>query len=312
MRIMRTNPRSGLSAAVHAALIFATCIAGACAAANAQQPPKGGVFARDNLVAWCIVPFDAAKRGPAERAEMLQRLGIKMLAYDWREKDIPTFDQEADELAKRGIELQAFWLSSGLNPESDRNVAAVLDFLRRRKIRTQIWYFVSAAKDLAPMSQEQKIDAVARAVGYLAREAAKFGASVGIYNHGGWTGEPENQIEVIRKLGLKNVGIVYNFHHGREHMARFPEMFVRMKPYLYCVNLNGMKEGGPMILPIGEGDRESEMLRVIRRTNYTGPIGILNHREAVDAEAGLKQNMDGLKRLLTEMGDHAAAKTYGR
>ena len=30
---------------------------------------KGGtmersVFARDNLVAWCIVPFDAKKRGP--------------------------------------------------------------------------------------------------------------------------------------------------------------------------------------------------------------------------------------------------------
>ena len=26
-------------------------------------------FARDNLAAWCIVPFDAAKRTPAERAE---------------------------------------------------------------------------------------------------------------------------------------------------------------------------------------------------------------------------------------------------
>jgi hypothetical protein len=33
-----------------------------------QEPtPRENLFARDNLVAWCIVPFDAKKRGPAER-----------------------------------------------------------------------------------------------------------------------------------------------------------------------------------------------------------------------------------------------------
>ena len=31
------------------------------------------LWARDNLVAWCIVPFDAKKRGPAERAEQAGR-----------------------------------------------------------------------------------------------------------------------------------------------------------------------------------------------------------------------------------------------
>ena len=34
------------------------------------------LFAQDNLMAWCIVPFDAKKRGPEERAEMLAKLGI--------------------------------------------------------------------------------------------------------------------------------------------------------------------------------------------------------------------------------------------
>ena len=37
----------------------------------------GGLFASDNLVAWCIVPFDARKRSPAERAEMVRRLGLR-------------------------------------------------------------------------------------------------------------------------------------------------------------------------------------------------------------------------------------------
>ena len=55
--------------------------------ARAETPPD--VFARENLVAWCIVPFDAKKRGPEERSEMLERLGIKRLAYDYRAEHIP-------------------------------------------------------------------------------------------------------------------------------------------------------------------------------------------------------------------------------
>jgi sugar phosphate isomerase/epimerase len=276
----------------------------------AQRSPRGGIFARDNLVAWCIVPFDAKQRGPAERADMLARLGIRMLAYDWRAKDIPTFDQEFDELTRRKIKLQAFWLSSGLTPQRDANVAAVLDFLKRRSVKTELWYSVSTPKEFASLSQDQKIAAVAESVGYVAREARKLGCKVGIYNHGGWTGEPENQIEVIRRLGLDNVGIVYNFHHGREHMARFPDLFARMLPHLYAVNLNGMKDKGPMILPIGQGDREFEMIRTIRNSGYRGPIGILNHRTEVDAETGLRQNIDGLQKVLTELGDKPALATY--
>ena len=43
------------------------------------------LFARDNLVAWCIVPFDAAKRNSADRVQMLRELGLSRCAYDWRE-----------------------------------------------------------------------------------------------------------------------------------------------------------------------------------------------------------------------------------
>src|SRR5439155_11909566 len=35
------------------------------------------LLARSNLVAWCIVPFDARKRGPEDRAAMLEKLGFK-------------------------------------------------------------------------------------------------------------------------------------------------------------------------------------------------------------------------------------------
>ena len=48
----------------------------------------------ENLVAWCIVPFDAKNRSPAERAEMVKRLGLRRVAYDWRAKHVPTFEEE--------------------------------------------------------------------------------------------------------------------------------------------------------------------------------------------------------------------------
>src|SRR5687768_9449389 len=48
--------------------------------APAQDPPAP--FSRENLVAWCIVPFDSTKRGPEERAAMLDRLGFRRFAYD--------------------------------------------------------------------------------------------------------------------------------------------------------------------------------------------------------------------------------------
>src|SRR4051812_50029615 len=57
---------------------------------TAEGPGAGpGLFDRGNLVAWCIVPFDGKRRGPEERAAMLERLGVRHFAYDWRGRDSP-------------------------------------------------------------------------------------------------------------------------------------------------------------------------------------------------------------------------------
>ncbi len=63
-------------------------------AAEPASDVTSRLFARDNLIAWCIVPFDSKKRKPEERAAMLEKLGFKHFAYDWRADDIPTFDAE--------------------------------------------------------------------------------------------------------------------------------------------------------------------------------------------------------------------------
>ena len=35
-----------------------------------------GLFSKENLMAWCIVPFDACERNPEQRATMLNELGM--------------------------------------------------------------------------------------------------------------------------------------------------------------------------------------------------------------------------------------------
>jgi len=259
------------------------------------------VFARENLVAWCIVPFDSAKRGPEERAEMLARLGFKKFAYDWRAEHIPQFDEELQTLKRYGIELTAFWFPGALNEEAK----AILDALTRNEVKTQLWITMGGG-DIQCTAEEQvaRVQQHADAIRPIAEAAAEIGCTVGLYNHGAWFGEPDNQIAIIKALNLPNVGIVYNMHHGHDHVDQLPALIERMKPYLYCFNLNGMmREGdkkGQKILPIAAGELDKDLIKVVRDSGYAGPIGILGHTED-DAEDTLRDNLEGLDWILPQL-----------
>jgi hypothetical protein len=266
-------------------------------------------FRKDNLMAWCIVPFDAENRGPFERAAMMKSLGITRFAYDWRTEHIPTFDQEIDALQQQGIRLDAFWLPCKLpDPLQSENVQLVLKLLARRNVKTQLWITLNM-QAYDELAQDEKVAMAAQAVEGIAREADKIGCTVGLYNHGGWFGEPENQIAIIQATSADNVGIVYNFHHGHEHVANFSELLNKMLPYLYAVNINGMRQD-TKILPLGAGDDELEMLRILKDSSYRGLVGILGHIKEQDAQISLQNNLTGLQNLLRTIGDHAALQTY--
>ena len=275
------------------------------------------LYSRDNLIAWCIVPFDSKKRAPEERAAMLEKLGFKHFAYDWRTEHIPTFDDEIKSLKKHGVGLDAFWVAPGvLNTES----RLILDTLKRNGVKSQLWVLLDFGADKAEgAEQARRVNAAADSLKPLAEEAAKAGCTLALYNHGGWFGEPENQIAIIEALkskGIENVGLVYNLHHGHDHLDRFSDLLVKMKPYLVCLNLNGMDRGGDKvgrkILPLGQGALDLQLLRTIRDSGYHGPIGILGHTQD-DAEERLKDNLDGLDWLVPQLdGKPAGAKPKPR
>ena len=270
------------------------------------------LFARSNLVAWCIVPFDAKKRGPEERAAMLETLGIRRLAYDYRAEHVPTFDAEIAALKKRNIELTAWWFPTTMNGEARK----ILTVLKKNKVHPQLWVMgagepPSNARDNAGQVEKEVLRLVP-----IVEAAQAIGCKVGLYNHGGWFGEPTNQIAIIKRLRMPNVGIVYNLHHGHDQLDRFPELLELMKPHLLAINLNGMVENGDKtgkkIMPIGQGTRDLELLRVIQKSGWRGPIGILNHTDE-DAELRLRDNIDGLEWLAAQLnGNTPGAKPIPR
>jgi hypothetical protein len=265
----------------------------------AAGPPA--VFARTNLLAWCIVPFDAKKRGPEERAQMLDSLGIHKFAYDWRAEQIPTFDAEIDACEKHHIEITAWWFPTELNDQA-RTILAILE---QRKIHPQLWVMGGGDPVKSEAEQRERVMKEAARIRPIAEAAAKIGCQVALYNHLGWFGEPENQIAVIRELKMSNVGIVYNFHHGHEHIRKFPQVFAAIQPHLLAININGMlvdgDKEGKKILTLNEGDQELAMLRVVQKSGWFGPVGIINHRPELDAEEALRKNLQGLNALVEKL-----------
>jgi hypothetical protein len=265
-----------------------------------RQP---SVFAKDNLVAWCIVPFDANNRSPEARAEMVDRLGIKRVAYDWRQEHVPTFEEEILAYKRHGLDYFAFW---SWHPD-------MAPLIEKHGIRPQVWATVPSP---SVETEEAAVEAAAKALLPLVEQSKKMGCRFGLYNHGGWGGEPKNLVAVCRWLrqnaGGDHAGIVYNFHHGHDHIQDFAECLAAMKPYLLCINLNGMNDGAnPKIVRLGKGQHEKAMMETILKSGYQGPIGILGHTSGEDIEVVLRENLEGMERLLKELGDTDALKTYG-
>ena len=223
---------------------------------------------------------------------MLVRLGFKRSAYDWRAQHVPEFEEEILQYKKHGIEFFAFW-----------NVhEKAFELFQKYKIHPQIWKTMRYRKS---GTQEEKIRSAKETMIPLAKRTTEIGCKLGLYNHGGWGGEPENLVAVCKALraeGHDHVGIVYNWHHGHGRIEEWKQDLDLMLPYLHCLNLNGMNTGAqPKILELGKGEHEKKMLKVVLESEYNGPIGILDHQNELDTEKSLQANLAGLDSLLKKI-----------
>ncbi len=279
----------------------------ATSTSNAQS-----VFDKGNVFAWCVVPFDSTERTPQERIAMLKELGFTAYAYDWRNEHIASAAEEWELAKSNGIRVSAVWMWIDNNADQIGKLSPanqqILASIKQTNLKTQIWIGVSN-NFFDGLDETQKLKKGVELVGYLNGITSDLGCKIALYNHGDWFGEPANQIRIIEASGLSDVGIVYNFHHAHEQLDRYEQIINSSLPYLWSVNLNGMKSEGPKILPLGQGNKEADMMLYLKKVGFSGSIGILGHVEEADVKYILRGNLEGMKLLLLTI-DPKAASTY--
>ena len=255
---------------------------------------------QDNTLAWCIVPFDAKERTPQQRIALLKELGFTRYAYDWRTKHLDEMAEEIRLARENDIEISAAWLwinadrdtLGKLSPDNQR----LFEILKETGLQTTIWMSFSG-NYFEGLSHNEALEKGIQMVDYIVQLSQESGGRVALYNHGDWFGDPRNQVEIIQALPGSDLGIIYNFHHAHNQLEEYPDMVNSMLPYLWTVNLNGMKKEGPKIMTLGQGDLEKDMIQLLWDKGYKGPWGILGHIETEDVKVVLERNLAGLEKL---------------
>lgn len=283
-------------------------------AISAAQARPSPLWNHDNVVACVVNHFDAKARNPEEMAQMFNRLGITKLAYNWRENDVANFDNVIDSMEKHHIQIVA-WVLYG---SGNAHTQLILDTFKKHGIHPQLWIEETgqgrelADVQVSPEQQRQKIKDQADKIQALSKISKPYGTKIVLYNHNGWLGMEENQIAVIdelKKRGVKDVGMVYNFTHARDKVHDdskvFATLWPKMKPHIVEVNITGMAMDGTVLYP-SQGDSELEMMGIIQKSGWKGPVGITAEKGG-DAEVTLKNYLVGLDWLARELDKPGSA-----
>ena len=312
---MQRNRNTLLTLSTLSAVCLATFVAASQRVRAADGTDVSRLWLHSNLFVWCIVPFDAKKRGLEARAQMLDHLGIRRSAYDWREENIPTFDAEIEALQRYRIELLAWWLPLDAN---DPLARSTLELFKRHGVHPHLWVVRSSmgirSSDQvttdgwpkSPAEQEQRVKKEADRISEVVKLAEPYGCEVDLYKHNGWFGLEVNLLAIIaqlKKMSITNVGMINNFSHSRDKYhgdtMDFPPLCEEIKFHVVAVTITGTAMNGVLIYS-GRGDRELEMMKTIEDSGWRGPVGLIGEKGG-DAEVTLQNYLEGLNWLATEI-----------
>lgn len=245
-----------------------------------EKDPLSKAFGKDNLIPWSIEEGDAKELSPLERLERLESMGYKQYAYENNSKHISAMELEWRLARDKGINIKAVSLHINLKNERPNKLnyqsEIVFKNLKKVGLQTQIWvgfesvYFENVSKNEA---LKQSVNMIS----YLSKRAKKLGCKIALYSDKGWLGKPENQLRIINALSDENLGVVFNFQHIYGDLDNYRKKLKDLLPYLWCVNLNGVKRKGSKVIVIGKGKKEMDMLEYLLSLKYKGPFGLLGN-----------------------------------
>jgi predicted membrane channel-forming protein YqfA (hemolysin III family) len=256
----------------------------------------------NNLVAWCIVPYDACNRNATQRAAMLKRLGITKIAWDWRKEHLSTASHEFEVMSKEGIDIVGVWIWVDVDsvPYLSVQMEQLVQDVIHSTVQTRLWIGFASDTYEDITHESDRLMLVCEILRYINTLIEGSMVTMALYNHGGWLGLPKTMLSIIELSGLHNLGIVYNLHHAHNQLEDLEQNLKRMMPFLVSITMNGMNIEGPQIRDIGSGSLDVCILNTILNSGYKGHIALLGHTEGEDVEKVLDRNLKGLSRLAIE------------
>ena len=111
-------------------------------------------------------------------------------------------------------------------------------------------------------------------------------------------GEPQ-PLTVVGNLVGANVGDTLELVGEWKAHQRFGRQFeVTHFRAVMPTTVKGLEN---KIIPIGSGKHEQAMIAAIIKSGYDGPIGILGHKADEDVAVSLRNNLEGLEKVLDEL-----------
>jgi sugar phosphate isomerase/epimerase len=264
-----------------------------CVEAGAVQLPNP-FFAMDTGTQ------DATNKTPAEQVALAKEVGFAGVG--------PTYHNPAElrqwlvALDQNRLKMFALYLQLQLGdvPASLASFKEAAAELRGRD--TLLWVYVTGKNGMPSDTNDEAV--AVHALREISDYAKDAGLHVALYPHTGFFVQSvEQAVQLAEKVHRKNLGVTFNLCHwlmvdGKDLAATL----TAGQPYLFCVTINGADAGGTnwkeLIQPLDRGTYDvSQVLRLLRKMKYTGPIGLQHYGIGGDARENLEHSMEGWKRL---------------
>lgn len=243
---------------------------------------------------------DATHKTPAEQVALVKEVGFAGVGPIYH--NAAELQQWLAALDQNRLKMFALYLPLRLDdvPASLASVKEAAAALRGRD--TLLWLYVTDTRGTTLDTNDEAV--AVQALREISSYAEDAGLRVALYPHTGFfVQRVEDAARLAEKVNRKNLGVTFNLCHwlkvdGKDLAASLKAA----QPYLFSVTINGADTGGTswkeLIQPLDRGTYDvSQVLRLLHRMKYTGPIGLQHYGISGDARENLEHSMEGWKKL---------------
>jgi len=267
-------------------------------AATALAGQKAAPFP---FFALCMDTHDARKRTLSEQARMLRELGYDGMGHLWLD-DVAERLRTADAAGLKVYQIYLNVLLDSPDQPYDSRLKDVVPLLNGRHVQLAVLF-----KGAKP--SDERLDPVAlRILREIAALTRTTDIQIVLYPHAKfWLERVEDGIRLAREMQPTDVRVMFNLCHwlaGDDEQNLVP-LLRQAKPYLAAITINGADTAaeihaktGNWIQPLDSGSFDMHgFLKAVKKSGYTGPIGLQCYGISGDARENLTRSMVAWQKL---------------